>query len=73
MVFPCYSREWLKTRREEIRPWSTFVATSNFGKPEGVPSLTRRIYKNLDHYQSNYVSIMSRFHMRSMFPEVGGN
>ena len=48
-------REWLAKRREEIRPWGTFVKTTNFEAPTNLPKLTKRLYKNVEYFQSNYV------------------
>lgn len=50
-------REWLKKRREEIRPWSSFVKTSNFETPTNLPKWSKRLYKNIEHFQSNYVFV----------------
>ena len=49
-------REWISKRREEIRPWGTFVKTTNFEAPSSFPKLTKRLYKNVEYFQSNYVS-----------------
>ncbi len=49
-------REWLAKRREEIRPWGTFVKTTSFEPPSSLPKLTKRVYKNVEYFQSNYVS-----------------
>jgi len=50
-----YFREWFYKRREEIRPWTTFVKTTNFEAPSSFPKLTKRVYKNVEYFQSNYV------------------
>ena len=50
-------REWVQKRREEVRPWTTFVKTSNFNVPQSPPKLTKRFYKNIEHFQSNYVFV----------------
>jgi hypothetical protein len=50
------SREWLWKRREEIRPWTTFVKTTHFEAPSSLPKLSKRVYKNIEYFQSNYVS-----------------
>merc|ERR1712066_150327 len=50
-------REWMSKRREEIRPWGTFVKTSNFEPPQSLPRWSKRLYKNIEHFQSNYVFI----------------
>ena len=48
-------REWMQKRREEVRPWTTFVKTNNFNVPQSPPKFTKRFYKNIEHFQSNYV------------------
>ncbi len=50
-------REWLARRRQEIRPWSDFVKMANFEVPKTVPRASNRVVKNLEHFQSNYVSL----------------
>jgi len=50
-------RDWIQKRREEVRPWTTFVKTSNFNVPQSPPKLTKRFYKNIEHFQSNYVFV----------------
>ena len=51
-----FGREWISKRREEIRPWTSFVKTSNFEVPASLPKVTKRFYKNIEYFQSNYVS-----------------
>jgi len=50
-------REWISKRREEIRPWTSFVKTSNFEVPASLPKVTKRFYKNIEYFQSNYVFV----------------
>jgi len=50
-------REWVAKRREEIRPWGTFVKTTNFEPPQSLPKWSKRLYKNIEHFQSNYVFV----------------
>ena len=52
-------REWVSKRREEIRPWGSFVKTTNFEPPQSLPKWSKRLYKNIEHFQSNYVSKIS--------------
>ena len=63
ILFKCFFffREWISKRREEIRPWTTFVKTTNFEVPASVPKLSKRFYKNIEHFQSNYVSSNTNF------------
>ncbi|XP_022126659.2 prenylated Rab acceptor protein 1 isoform X2 [Pieris rapae] len=39
------------------RPWTQFVATENFKAPASIPRLSRRFYKNIEHFQANYLMI----------------
>lgn len=50
-------REWMSKRREEIRPWGLFVKTSHFQTPSSLPKLSKRVYKNVDYFLSNYVLV----------------
>lgn len=50
-------REWLAKRREEIRPWTTFAKTTNFDAPASFPRWSKRLYKNVEYFQSNYVFV----------------
>merc|ERR1712038_837897 len=52
-----FYREWVTKRREEIRPWGTFVKTTNFEPPQSLPRWSKRLYKNIEHFQSNYVFV----------------
>ena len=53
-------REWMQKRREEVRPWTTFIKTNHFNVPQSPPKFTKRFYKNIEHFQSNYVSKITR-------------
>ena len=55
------SREFVAKRREMIRPWGSFVKTSNFEVPASPAKWTTRFYKNIEHFQSNYVSLELRW------------
>lgn len=50
-------REWVSKRKELIRPWGTFVRTANFEVPTTPAKWTTRLYKNVEHFQSNYVFV----------------
>lgn len=39
------------------RPWTQFVATENFKAPPSIPRLSRRFYRNVEHFQANYLMI----------------
>jgi hypothetical protein len=48
-------REWVSKRRATIRPVGLFFNTSNFQVPPSASRLSKRMYKNVDYFQSNYV------------------
>jgi len=50
-------REFVAKRREMIRPWGSFIKTSNFEVPASPAKWTTRFYKNIEHFQSNYVFV----------------
>ncbi|XP_059470326.1 prenylated Rab acceptor protein 1 [Neocloeon triangulifer] len=49
--------EWVYQRRQNVRPWTTFCSTSRFKTPASVPRLTRRLVKNIEYFQSNYLFV----------------
>jgi len=50
-------REWIAARKSNIRPIGVFFATAKFQNPNSAAGLTKRVYKNLDYFQSNYVLV----------------
>ena len=50
-------RVWISKRREVIRPWSDFFKTSHLEVPRSPGRLGKRVVKNLEHFQSNYVVV----------------
>lgn len=51
------AKEWIGQRRENVRPWTTFINTSNFKVPASIPRLSKRIMKNIEYFQSNYLFV----------------
>ncbi|XP_066952329.1 prenylated Rab acceptor protein 1-like isoform X1 [Macrobrachium rosenbergii] len=51
------AREWLSRRRENVRPWLAFVNTQNFKAPPNIQRWTKRVTKNVDYFQSNYMFV----------------
>ncbi|XP_040152787.1 prenylated Rab acceptor protein 1 [Anopheles arabiensis] len=49
--------ELLRLSRQNIRPWSEFLQTSNFKTVANVSRLTNRIIRNLAYFQSNYLFV----------------
>ncbi|XP_053601052.1 prenylated Rab acceptor protein 1 isoform X1 [Plodia interpunctella] len=39
------------------RPWTQFIATENFKVPASIPRLTRRVYRNVEYFQANYLVV----------------
>jgi len=50
-------REWLSKRRANLRPVGTFFNTANFQVPPSAGRLSKRVVKNLEFFQSNYVCV----------------
>jgi len=50
-------KEWFGKRRANIRPFGVFFNTSNFQAPPSAGRLTKRLYKNVEYFQSNYVMV----------------
>merc|ERR1712115_536041 len=50
-------REWLAKRRANLRPIGTFFNTSNFQIPPSAGRLSKRLIKNVEYFQSNYVCV----------------
>ncbi|XP_072049676.1 prenylated Rab acceptor protein 1-like [Amphiura filiformis] len=50
-------RSWIQKRRDNIRPWREFVSTARFTKPSSVATVGKRIVKNVEHFQTNYVFV----------------
>ncbi|XP_020902484.1 prenylated Rab acceptor protein 1 [Exaiptasia diaphana] len=51
------AKEWLIKQRTSVKPWREFVSTSKFSKPKSIAEVGRRVVKNLQDYQSNYILI----------------
>lgn len=50
-------KEWFGRRKANIRPLGTFFNTTNFQVPPSAGRLSKRLYKNVDYFQSNYVMV----------------
>ncbi|XP_052806087.1 prenylated Rab acceptor protein 1-like [Mya arenaria] len=51
------AREWFAKTRDGIRPWGEFANTQRFQTPKAVAPLPKRIVKNIEHFQSNYLFV----------------
>merc|ERR1712080_130182 len=49
--------DWLAKRRANLRPVGTFFNTTNFQVPPSAGRLSKRLVKNIDYFQSNYVLV----------------
>ncbi|KAI8481919.1 PREDICTED: prenylated Rab acceptor protein 1-like [Branchiostoma belcheri] len=51
------AREWLEKRRGNVRPWAEFIATAKFRAPANPAAWGKRVMKNVEYYQSNYLFV----------------
>jgi len=51
------AREWFAKTRERVRPWSEFLNTKNFAVPKSVAPIPKRVMKNIDSFQGNYLFV----------------
>lgn len=45
----------LQQQRDKIRPWSEFADQKAFSAPVSMQEWTKRLLKNIEHYQANYI------------------
>jgi len=45
----------LQQQREKIRPWAEFADQKAFAAPVSMQEWTKRLLKNIEHYQANYI------------------
>ncbi|XP_017771129.1 PREDICTED: prenylated Rab acceptor protein 1 [Nicrophorus vespilloides] len=50
-------KEWFAQQRQNVRPWLLFLQTSNFKAPPSIPRLSRRIMRNIEYFQGNYLYV----------------
>jgi len=51
------AKQWITERRQKVKPWAEFVNTKRFQAPASIPKLGRRLARNIDHFQSNYIYV----------------
>ncbi|XP_048476566.1 prenylated Rab acceptor protein 1 [Rhincodon typus] len=51
------AKEWIERRRLTIRPWASFIDQKRFSRPKNFGELCKRLVKNVEHFQSNYVFV----------------
>ncbi|XP_063695763.1 prenylated Rab acceptor protein 1 [Culicoides brevitarsis] len=49
--------EFLRTSRQNLRPWSQFVSTTNFKTVSNVSRLSNRMVRNVTYFASNYLCV----------------
>ncbi|XP_023021057.1 prenylated Rab acceptor protein 1 [Leptinotarsa decemlineata] len=50
-------KEWIAHQRQNVRPWLVFIQTSNFKAPPSIPRLGKRIMRNIEYFQANYLFV----------------
>ncbi len=50
-------REWFQKRRENVAPWTEFVNFAKFKVPKSVAPVSKRVVKNIERFQSNYMFV----------------
>lgn len=51
------AREWFSKTRESVKPWGEFINTKRMGMPKSVAPLPKRVVKNIEHFQGNYLFV----------------
>ncbi|XP_072409490.1 prenylated Rab acceptor protein 1-like [Chiloscyllium punctatum] len=51
------AKEWIERRRLTIRPWASFVDQKRFSRPKNFGEMCKRLVKNVEYFQSNYVFV----------------
>jgi len=50
---------WVSERRQKVKPWAEFVNSKRFQPPASIPKLGRRLARNIDHFQTNYMYVFA--------------
>jgi len=56
-VSPVLLRQWLSAKRATVKPWTTFIKTSNFKSPLTLTRWSARLARNIEYFQSNYLFV----------------
>nr|AXI69351.1 prenylated Rab acceptor protein 1 [Cepaea nemoralis] len=51
------AREWFSKTRESVKPWHEFLNTSKFALPKTMAPFPKRIVKNIEAFQGNYLFV----------------
>lgn len=57
MITQSTAKDWFDRRRAHIRPWNNFVDQRRFSRPQNFGELCKRVTRNVEHFQSNYIFI----------------
>ncbi|NP_001084542.1 Rab acceptor 1 (prenylated) S homeolog [Xenopus laevis] len=57
MITQSAAKDWIKGRRAQIRPWKNFVDQRRFSRPPNFGEVCKRMTRNIEHFQSNYMFI----------------
>ncbi|XP_068097553.1 prenylated Rab acceptor protein 1 isoform X4 [Hyperolius riggenbachi] len=57
MISPSTAKDWFDKRRAQIRPWNNFVDQRRFTRPQNFGELCKRVTRNVEHFQSNYIFV----------------
>ena len=63
-------KQWINKRRSQLKPWTEFMNAKAFSKPKDVAQASRRIVKNLDAYQTNYIAICLFLAIYCMYVQI---
>nr|CAI5856000.1 unnamed protein product [Callosobruchus analis] len=50
-------KEFISSQRQNVRSWLVFIQTSNFKAPPSIPRLGKRIMRNIEYFQANYLFV----------------
>lgn len=51
------ANEWVRSRTDNIRPWSVFLDVKLFSTPQSFSTCTARVVRNVEYFQSNYIIV----------------
>ncbi|RUS80158.1 hypothetical protein EGW08_012081 [Elysia chlorotica] len=51
------AREWFSRTRDSVKPWGDFLNTKRMGVPKSLAPLPKRVVKNVDQFQGNYLFV----------------
>lgn len=51
------AQEWVQQKKANVKPWALFLNSNNFRPPPSITRLSKRVLKNLEYFQSNYLFV----------------